>query len=55
VNGALLRFTLNSELTDAQVDRVLAACADVREELQLDAWPSTRRMHMRSQQQAGGR
>ena len=55
VNGALLRFTLNSELTDTEVDRVLAACADVRDELQLDDWASTRRMRMRGLLQAGER
>ncbi len=48
-NGALLRFTLHSALGDDDIERVLAACAEVRDRVQLAAWASTRRMHVRRQ------
>ncbi|MFF0739728.1 alpha-hydroxyketone-type quorum-sensing autoinducer synthase [Streptomyces sp. NPDC004111] len=37
------RLSVHSELTDADVDRVLDVCADVRDEVGLREWRSTRR------------
>jgi CAI-1 autoinducer synthase len=38
-----MRFTVNSDLTLAELDRVIEVCADIREEVGLAQWPSTRR------------
>ncbi|NHZ43011.1 alpha-hydroxyketone-type quorum-sensing autoinducer synthase [Massilia aquatica] len=43
-NRSLVRLTLNSGLTDAQCARLLDACADMRLEVGMDSWPSTRRL-----------
>lgn len=43
-NRALLRLTLNSGVTAAQAQRLLQACADIRSELDVSAWSSTRRL-----------
>ncbi|NHZ61030.1 alpha-hydroxyketone-type quorum-sensing autoinducer synthase [Massilia genomosp. 1] len=43
-NRSLVRLTLNSGLTDAQCARLLAACAEMRLEVGMDSWPSTRRL-----------
>ena len=43
--GSLVRFTVNSELTRAQLDHVLAVCDDIREEVRPEEWASTRRKH----------
>ncbi len=42
-NRALVRLTLNSGLSAAQVAHLLAACADMRDELDVESWSSTRR------------
>ena len=42
-NRALVRLTLNSGITEAQAERLLAACADMRGELDVASWSSTRR------------
>lgn len=47
LNGALLRFTLHCDLDKEAIDRVIAACAEVREEIGLSEWPSTRRQNVR--------
>ncbi len=39
----IIRFTVNCGLTDAELDRVLAVCAEIRDEVGLASWPSTRR------------
>lgn len=39
----LIRFTVNCSLTRQQLDRVIEVCAEIREEVRLDEWPSTRR------------
>ncbi|CAH0294837.1 CAI-1 autoinducer synthase [Massilia sp. Bi118] len=47
-NRALVRLTLNAGLTKREIARLLAACADMREEVDLDNWTSTirrRRVH----------
>ncbi|MCC5885774.1 MAG: quorum-sensing autoinducer CAI-1 synthase [Gammaproteobacteria bacterium] len=42
-NRSLIRFTVNSELSPAELDRVISVCAEIREEVDLASWPSTRR------------
>lgn len=42
-NRSLVRLTLNSALTQEQIGRLLDACADMRAEVDLDSWSSTRR------------
>lgn len=43
-NRALVRLTLNAGLDDAAIDRVLAGCAAIRDEVDLEHWSSTRRL-----------
>ncbi len=42
-NRSLVRLTLNAGLDDAQVARLVAACAAIRDEVDLENWSSTRR------------
>lgn len=42
-NRSLVRLTLNSGLTSHQISRLLDACDDMRKEVDLDSWSSTRR------------
>jgi CAI-1 autoinducer synthase len=42
-NRSLVRLTLNAGLDDGQVERLLAACADMRAEVDLEGWSSTKR------------
>jgi CAI-1 autoinducer synthase len=47
-NRSLVRLTLNSGLHGAQIATLLDACADMRDQVDLDSWPSTarrRRLH----------
>lgn len=43
-NRSLVRLTLNSGLDDGQLARLLDACADMRREVDLENWSSTRRL-----------
>jgi CAI-1 autoinducer synthase len=43
-NRALVRLTPNAGLSEAQIAQVLSACAELREETDLESWSSTRRM-----------
>ena len=43
-NRSLVRLTLNAGLSDAQVERVLAGCAAIRTEVDVESWSSTRRL-----------
>lgn len=43
-NRALVRLTLNAGLDEADVARLLAGCAAIRAELDVDSWSSTRRL-----------
>jgi CAI-1 autoinducer synthase len=55
-NRALMRFSVNADLTDVELDRIVTACRDIRDEVDLANWPSTRRMQRhkgRSQSDAG--
>jgi CAI-1 autoinducer synthase len=42
-NRALMRFSVNADLTQMDLDRIVNACSDMREEVDLANWPSTRR------------
>ncbi|GJJ04456.1 CAI-1 autoinducer synthase [Duganella rhizosphaerae] len=42
-NRSLVRLTLNAGLTDIEMDKLLAVCADIRERVALSSWSSTRR------------
>lgn len=47
-NRSLVRLTLNSGMTAADIDKLVAACADMREEVDLANWSSSsrrKRMH----------
>jgi CAI-1 autoinducer synthase len=43
-NRALVRLSIHAALTDAQVERVASVCRDMRSEVELDKWSSTRRL-----------
>ncbi|MGZ3183747.1 MAG: alpha-hydroxyketone-type quorum-sensing autoinducer synthase [Telluria sp.] len=43
-NRSLVRLSLNSCLAPADITRLLEACADMREEVGLESWSSTRRL-----------
>lgn len=51
-NRTLMRLTVNSSLTDAEINRVLEACADMRDEVDLQNWSSTRRLRKGAMLQA---
>jgi CAI-1 autoinducer synthase len=42
-NRSLIRFTVNSELTAEDLDRIVEVCAEIRDEVELHDWSSTRR------------
>lgn len=42
-NRAIIRFSINSELTEAELDRITDVCAGIRDEVDLTNWPSSRR------------
>lgn len=48
-NRALMRFSVNAALTQADLDRLINACRDMRDEVDLASWPSTRRKLRHSQ------
>lgn len=43
-NRSLVRLTLNSGLTEVEIQRVLNACENIRDKVHLSSWSSTRRM-----------
>jgi CAI-1 autoinducer synthase len=45
-NRSLVRLTLNSGLRGDEIDRLLFACAEIREEIDLENWPSTHRRRL---------
>ena len=46
-NRSLVRLTLNSGMSEAEIDKLVAACADMRKEVDLENWSSsTRRKRM---------
>lgn len=44
-NRALMRFSVNADLTDTDLERIVGVCRDIRDEVDLANWPSTRRKH----------
>jgi CAI-1 autoinducer synthase len=40
---ALMRFSVHAALTDDELRRIVAVCRDIRDELDVASWPSTRR------------
>ena len=42
-NRALMRFSVNAALTQADLEHLVSACRDMRDEVGLASWPSTRR------------
>ncbi len=49
-NRSLIRLSINAALTDAQVERIIRVCADVRDAVDLETWPSTLRRRKRDKQ-----
>lgn len=42
-NRSLLRLSVNCALDEAALERIIDVCAEIREAVELDLWPSTRR------------
>lgn len=42
-NRSLVRFSINSKLTQSDLDRIVRVCSDIRDEVGLASWPSSRR------------
>lgn len=51
-NRSLVRLTLTANHTDADIERLLKACADIRDEADLANWSSTRRLRRQAGQKA---
>lgn len=43
-NRALMRFSVNAGLADSDLEHIIETCRDIRDEVDLSNWPSTRRM-----------
>lgn len=43
-NRSLIRLSIHAGLSDAELERVASVCRDIRSEVELDKWPSTRRL-----------
>lgn len=48
-NRSLIRFSINALLTEAELERIVEVCRDIREEVDMQNWPSTRRGRRSSQ------
>lgn len=46
-NRSLVRLTLNSSLTDVEIERIIDVCEKIRDQVNLKEWPSTRRRSRR--------
>jgi CAI-1 autoinducer synthase len=42
-NRSLIRFSVNCDLTKVELNRIIQVCDEIREEVRLKDWPSTRR------------
>ena len=51
-NRSLIRLSINCALSDAQVERIIRVCADLRDGVELETWPSTLRRHNRRKAKA---
>jgi len=43
-NRSLIRFSVNALLTENELERIVEVCRDIREEVDMQNWPSTRRL-----------
>ena len=43
-NRSLIRFSMHAGLSDADLDRLIDVCRDIRDEVDLANWPSSRRL-----------
>jgi CAI-1 autoinducer synthase len=43
-NRALIRLSIHAGLSDAQIERIATVCREIRSEVELDKWSSTRRL-----------
>ncbi len=43
-NRALIRFSVNTDLNQNDLTRLINVCRDIREEVDMENWPSTRRL-----------
>ena len=50
-NRALVRFSVNAGMTREQLDHVLRVCAEIRDEVGMAEWGSTRRLQRKSVQE----
>ncbi|WP_018608770.1 alpha-hydroxyketone-type quorum-sensing autoinducer synthase [Uliginosibacterium gangwonense] len=48
-NRALIRMSINSMLTDEELERIVAVCKEIRGEVGMQAWASTRRKNTRKE------
>lgn len=42
-NRSIIRFSINSDLTESELNRIVQVCSDIRDEVDMANWPSTRR------------
>jgi CAI-1 autoinducer synthase len=47
-NRSLIRMTVNADLSDADLERILQVCAEIRDEVGMSNWPVNRRNVIRS-------
>ncbi len=47
-NRSLIRFSVNALLTENELERIVEVCRDIREEVDMQNWPSTRRLRRAS-------
>lgn len=50
-NRSLIRFSIHAGLSDAEIERIICTCRDIRDEVDLANWPSTRRLNRSKRQQ----
>lgn len=43
-NRSLIRFSVNTGLSDGDIDRIVRVCREIRDEIGVADWPSTRRL-----------
>jgi CAI-1 autoinducer synthase len=43
-NRALIRLSIHAGLSDMQVEKIASVCRDIRSEVELDKWASSRRL-----------
>jgi CAI-1 autoinducer synthase len=47
-NRSLVRISINAALSDQELERLVDACDEIRDEVDMWNWPSTRRQMQRS-------